>query len=107
MLAACDKLTRDIESNPDKFLRTKYGPLLTTVRERLAHLIGAQTDECVMVPNATHGVNTVLRNFEWQQGDIIVGGAYRPHLSVLYHITFVPHSYDDLWRRFADYTVHR
>ncbi|KIJ54490.1 hypothetical protein M422DRAFT_240557 [Sphaerobolus stellatus SS14] len=45
---------------------------IDTVRERLAHIIGADTDEVVLVPNATHGVNTVLRNFDWGPDDFIV-----------------------------------
>ena len=54
-------------------MRVAYRPLLGGVRARVAELIGAETDECVLVPNATHGVNTVLRNFDWSQSDIIVG----------------------------------
>lgn len=54
-------------------MRYTYSPLLVTARERVAQLIGAETDECVIVPNATHGINTVLRNLEWSHDDIIVG----------------------------------
>ena len=53
-------------------MRVTYIPLLNTVRARIAELVGAQADECVIVPNATHGVNTVLRNLEWHPDDIIV-----------------------------------
>jgi hercynylcysteine S-oxide lyase len=73
--AACDRWASQIEVNPDLFFRRRYQPLLVSVRERLAELIGANTDECVMVPNTSHGLNTVLRNFEWHHGDIIIGGA--------------------------------
>ena len=36
--------------------------------------MGAASDELVVVPDATHGINTVLRNFEWKEGDVIVDG---------------------------------
>nr|AUN37957.1 L-cysteine desulfhydrase 1 [Ganoderma lucidum] len=41
--------------------------------EAVAKLIGAEADEVVLVPNATHALNTVLRNFEWRDGDVLVG----------------------------------
>lgn len=44
-------------------------------RGLLADFIGAKEDEVVLVPNATHGLNTVLRNFEWREGDILLGSA--------------------------------
>lgn len=72
VLEKCEKLSREIEANPDRFMRSTSKPLLTTVRARVASLIGAQADECVIVPNATHGINTVLRNLEWHEGDIVV-----------------------------------
>jgi len=49
-----------------------YEPLWNRCRERVANLIGAGVDECVLVPNTTHGVNTVLRNLDWKKGDVII-----------------------------------
>lgn len=72
MLASVNKMTVEIEANPDAFHRIIYGPILIEVRRKLAQLIGANVDECVLVQNATMGVNTILRNFEWNKGDIIV-----------------------------------
>jgi selenocysteine lyase/cysteine desulfurase len=43
----------------------------------VAKLIGAETDECVLVNNTSHGIATVLRNFEWNEGDIIIGSKSR------------------------------
>ena len=54
-------------------MRLHYDPLLHTVRTKLASFIHADTDEVVLVPNATHGVNTVVRNLDWREGDIVVG----------------------------------
>jgi hercynylcysteine S-oxide lyase len=71
-----EALSAKIESRPDKFLRRVYADHLAAVRERLAHLIGAETEEIVMVNNATHGINTILRNFFWNPDDVIVGGEF-------------------------------
>lgn len=73
LFAKLYKLSELIESNPDRFLRIHYAPRLSAVRGRLAELINARKDEVVMVPNATHGVNTVVRNLQWEQGDAVVG----------------------------------
>jgi cysteine sulfinate desulfinase/cysteine desulfurase-like protein len=73
---AANELTALIERNPDKFMRQTYLPLLTSVRGRLANFIGAESDEVVLVPNASHGINTVLKNFEWQEGDILIYGMH-------------------------------
>jgi len=69
---AVNELTLEIESNPDLFHRLTYQKRLIGVREKLARLIGAKTDEVVLVSNASMGVNTVLRNFEWEKGDQII-----------------------------------
>ena len=53
-------------------MRLELEGLLDNTRARVAKLIGAETDEVVFVPNATHGVNTVLRNFEWHEGDVLI-----------------------------------
>lgn len=62
----------EVEANPDKFMRLKYGTHLFQCRKRVATLIGADVDECVLVPNAIHGINTVLRNLDWKKGDVII-----------------------------------
>lgn len=58
-------------------MRLKYNALWTNCRERVARLIGAHVDECVFVPNAIHGVNTVLRNIDWKKGDFILKSSTR------------------------------
>ncbi|KAG1729659.1 pyridoxal phosphate-dependent transferase [Suillus paluster] len=70
---ACDKLATRIEANPDKFIRIECIHHWNEARTRVAKLIGAETDECVLVNNTTHGIATVLRNFEWHEGDVIIG----------------------------------
>ncbi|KAH9945382.1 PLP-dependent transferase [Epithele typhae] len=64
-----------IEANPDRFMRFDAKPLLDKSREAVAKFIGAETDEVVFVSNATHGINSVLRNFEWHAGDVLLGAS--------------------------------
>ncbi|KAJ7735954.1 PLP-dependent transferase [Mycena metata] len=72
VLAACDKLTLRIESNPDLFVRVDQTALITKCRAQIAEFVGAKMNEIVFVRNATHGINTIMRSFEWNAGDIIV-----------------------------------
>ncbi|KIJ57817.1 hypothetical protein HYDPIDRAFT_184262 [Hydnomerulius pinastri MD-312] len=68
----CDNLTTEIEANPDKFYRLYAPERMREARARVAKMIGAETDECVFVTNASMGMTTLLRNFEWNEGDIIL-----------------------------------
>ncbi|KAF8898199.1 PLP-dependent transferase [Mucidula mucida] len=68
----CSELSNKVEANPDRYHRFSFKPLLVDSRERIAKLIGAHTDECVFVSNATAAVNTIMRNIEWNSEDIIV-----------------------------------
>ena len=69
---ACKAIGDEVEGNPDKFIRLTYEALWIRCRERIAKLLGAGIDECVLVPSATHGVNTVLWNIDWKKGDAII-----------------------------------
>ena len=71
VIEAINELTLEIESNPDLFHRMTYQKRLIGAREKLASLIGAKTDEIVLVSNASMGINTILRNFEWEKDDQI------------------------------------
>lgn len=62
----------EVERNPDYFLRMEFEPRLNKLRGRVAELLGADRDEVVFVPSVANGMNTVLRNFEWEEGDILV-----------------------------------
>lgn len=44
----------------------------------LAPLVGADHDELVLVPNVMAAINDVLRNFDWQKGDVIIKGSLPP-----------------------------
>ena len=73
-----EAISAEIESRPDKFIRRECAGRLATVRERIGNLVGAETDEIVLVQNATHGISTVLRNLWWEEHDVIVGGELFP-----------------------------
>ena len=65
------------DQNPDLFHRFTMIDLVRDVRQRLAKFIGAaDKDEVVFVPNASHGLNTVLRAFIWEKDDIICSCAF-------------------------------
>ena len=72
MRIAYDALSLSLESNPDLFIRRQLKPRIAEVRSRLAELIGAERDECVMVQNVASGINTVLRNFPWKGEDRLI-----------------------------------
>ena len=60
------------ESKPDTFIRFTYHPLLLESRRAVASLVNVPLDEIVFVPNASTGINTVLRGMEFEDGDVIV-----------------------------------
>ncbi|KAF3043360.1 hypothetical protein E8E11_008773 [Didymella keratinophila] len=60
------------EARPDSFIRYQYPTYLNASRAAVADLINAPPKTVVFVPNATTGVNTVLRNLIFEEGDHIV-----------------------------------
>ncbi|KAH9880352.1 hypothetical protein IAQ61_000643 [Plenodomus lingam] len=60
------------EARPDHFIRYLYPPLLTASRAALSTLLNVPASTLVFVPNATTGINTVLRNLTYSPGDHIL-----------------------------------
>jgi isopenicillin-N epimerase len=60
---------QQLEAEPLRFFEDAYEPLLDRSRQRLAELIGAGAEDLVFVPNATTGINTVLRSLSFRAGD--------------------------------------
>lgn len=58
-----------IERQPLQFLGRDLEGHLDAARESLAQFVGADPSNLVFVPNATTGVNTVLRSLKLQPGD--------------------------------------
>jgi selenocysteine lyase/cysteine desulfurase len=78
-----------LEANPDKFIRYELPRLLDRSRELLAKMVNVDPDELALVPNATGGINTVLRNLKYEQGDKIfyLSTAYGACEKAIDHIT--------------------
>jgi len=81
---ATEATFKSIEGNVDRFIKLRLLDYLTPARHRLAKFVGAGPDEIVFVPNASHGLNTVLRTLVWNKEDFIVTGRRRQlsHLRV-------------------------
>ena len=58
-----------LEAEPVQFFETQLEPLLDISRLELAQFVGAETTDLAFVPNATTGVNTILRSLTFQPGD--------------------------------------
>ena len=58
-----------LEREPITFLVRDLEPLLDEARAVLASFVGADADNLVLVPNATSGVNAVLRSLQFKPGD--------------------------------------
>jgi isopenicillin-N epimerase len=58
-----------LEAEPVRFFVRELFKEIENVREILGRFIGADPEELVRVPNATSGVNTVLRSLDFSPGD--------------------------------------
>lgn len=72
VLAAQIKWQEEMEREPVEFLAWQLPSLMRSLREDLAGFLGCDADGLAFVSNATTGVNTVLRSFDWSAGDEIV-----------------------------------
>lgn len=61
-----------LEAATMRFFVREYQPLLDHARTAVAAYLGCDTDGLVFVPNATHGVATVLANVALRAGDEVV-----------------------------------
>jgi isopenicillin-N epimerase len=69
VLAIQSEWRERLERRPLQFLVRELEMHLDAARGSLADFIGAEADDVVFVPNATSGVNTVLRSLIFQPGD--------------------------------------
>ena len=66
------ELRLEMEREPVDFLVRKMTPLVDQSRAALARLVGADAADVVFVPNATAGVNSVMRSLDFQPGDEVL-----------------------------------
>jgi isopenicillin-N epimerase len=69
VLAAQAALRAEMEREPVDFLVARLPARLDAAREELAVFVGADPKDLVFVPNATAGVNAVLRSLIFEPGD--------------------------------------
>jgi len=69
-------LRKEMERQPVDFFVRRLPPLMDDARNALAALIGAVPADLAFVPNATTGVNAVLRSLEFRPGDEILVTAH-------------------------------
>ncbi|MDB6173316.1 MAG: cefD, isopenicillin-N epimerase [Chthoniobacteraceae bacterium] len=70
-----------IERQPMQFFVRDLEPLLDDARHELARFLSATPENLVFVPNATAGVNTVLRSLEFEREDELLVTNYEYNAS--------------------------
>ncbi|HHP7244960.1 MAG TPA: aminotransferase class V-fold PLP-dependent enzyme [Elainellaceae cyanobacterium] len=65
-------LRQQLEREPVQFVERELETLFDDARDALATFVGTQAANLAFVPNATHGVNTVLRSLSFQPGDEVL-----------------------------------
>ncbi|MGV3771921.1 MAG: aminotransferase class V-fold PLP-dependent enzyme [Verrucomicrobiales bacterium] len=65
-------LRNRLEAQPIQFLVRELEGLWDGARQTLARFVGAEADNLVFVPNATSGVNTVIRSLQFSVGDEVL-----------------------------------
>ena len=68
-----------MEENPDNWFRYQYFDEMDKLREAVADYIGAKKEDVVFVPNASHGMNAILRSLKLQADEkvLYLNTAYR------------------------------
>jgi isopenicillin-N epimerase len=69
VLQAQAALRARLEAEPVRFFVREFEPLFDEARAALAAFLDADPEDLAFVPNATAGVNTVLRSLRFAPGD--------------------------------------
>ena len=69
---AYQRWQRELERNPVRFLGRRFDELVGEARAALAKFVGAQAEDVVFVPNATSGLNAVIRSLRLGPGDEVL-----------------------------------
>ncbi|KAI1815832.1 putative aminotransferase family protein [Poronia punctata] len=65
-------LVAEAESAPDPFIALSWAGRLREPRALVAAELHCDADDLVLVPNATTGSDTVLKNLRWEAGDVVL-----------------------------------
>lgn len=76
VLAAQSAWRARLEAQPVRFLAREIEGHLDAARSSLADFVGAAADDLAFLPNATHGLNTVLRSLRLEPGDEILATSH-------------------------------
>lgn len=66
------KFQQELEKNPVRFLYRELSDEIMHVKEVLGHTLNSPADNLLIIPNATYGVNLVLRSLGIQPGEEIL-----------------------------------
>jgi len=69
VLEAQTRLRDRLERGPVQFLLRELDELVASALAETANFVGVDPDDLVFVPNATTGVNTILRSLSFEAGD--------------------------------------
>ncbi len=69
VLDAQDRWRARLEAEPVRFMVRELEPGLDAARAAIGQFVGADPDDVAFVPNATTGVNTVVRSLDFAAGD--------------------------------------
>ena len=72
VLAVQQRLRLQLEQEPLRFFGREWEPLLDDARSKLAAFVGTDVQDLVFVPNATTGVNSVVRSLTFSSEDEIL-----------------------------------
>jgi isopenicillin-N epimerase len=81
VLAKQSELRAQLESEPVRFMVRELEPLLDEARSVLAAFVGAGTESIAFVPNATAGVNAVLRSLDLDRHDELLVSSHEYNAS--------------------------
>jgi len=88
VLAKQDEFRTQLEREPVRFMNRELEPLLDAARAELAQFVGAEPADLVFIPNATAGVNAVLRSLDLDQHDelLVTDQEYNASRNVLDYV---------------------
>jgi isopenicillin-N epimerase len=72
VFARYQELQRELERNPSEFLGRRFEELIGEARAELAAFVGARSKDLVFVPNATAGLNAVIRSLRLGADDEVL-----------------------------------